>query len=44
MGGRLLGEALALAIVDVFLDTDFEGDRHSRRVQQIADIEREECS
>lgn len=43
MGGRLLGEALALAIVDVFLATDFEGDRHVRRLQQIADIEKEEC-
>ena len=43
LGGRLLGETLALAIVDVFLQTDFEGDRHVRRLQQIADIEREEC-
>ena len=43
LGGRLLGEALAVAIVDVFLDTDFEGDRHARRVQKIADIEKEEC-
>lgn len=43
MGGRILGEALAVAIVDVFLDTDFEGDRHVRRLQQIADIEKEEC-
>jgi ribose 5-phosphate isomerase B len=44
MGGRILGEALAIAIVDVFLTTDFEGDRHQRRLQQIADIESEECS
>jgi ribose 5-phosphate isomerase B len=43
MGGRILGEALAIAIVDVFLTTDFEGDRHQRRLQQIADIESEEC-
>lgn len=43
MGGRILGEALALAIVDMFLETDFEGDRHVRRLQQIADIEKEEC-
>jgi ribose 5-phosphate isomerase B len=43
LGGRILGEALALAIVDVFLATDFEGDRHVRRLQQIADIEKEEC-
>lgn len=43
LGGRLLGEVIAVAIVDVFLDTEFEGDRHARRVRQIADIEKEEC-
>ncbi len=42
LGGRLLGEALALAIVDVFLSTDFEGGRHQRRVDQIAAIEAEQ--
>ena len=43
MGGRVLGEAVAIAIVDVFLSTQFEGDRHVRRLQQIADIETQEC-
>lgn len=43
IGGRILGEALALAIVDVFLGTDFEGDRHVRRLEQITAIEKEEC-
>ncbi len=43
LGGRILGEGLALAIVDEFLTTDFEGGRHQRRLDQIADIEREEC-
>ena len=43
MGGRILGDALALSMVDVFLETDFEGERHERRLQQIADIEKEEC-
>lgn len=43
LGGRILAEAFARAIVDVFLTTDFEGDRHMRRVQQIAQIEEEEC-
>jgi len=42
LGGRLLGETLALAIVDVFLSTDFEGGRHQPRVEQIAAIEAEE--
>ena len=43
LGGRILAEQFALRIVDVFLETDFEGGRHSRRVDQIGAIEREEC-
>jgi ribose 5-phosphate isomerase B len=43
LGGRVLGEPFALSIVDTFLSTSFEGGRHQRRVDQIADIEREEC-
>jgi ribose 5-phosphate isomerase B len=43
LGARLIGETLALAIVDVFLTTDFEGGRHVGRVQQLRDIESEEC-
>src|SRR5205085_12417684 len=39
LGGRLLGETLALTIVDVFLATEWEGGRHAARVQQLADIE-----
>jgi ribose 5-phosphate isomerase B len=43
LGGRLLGETLALQIVDEFLATDFEGDRHVRRLEQLREIERDEC-
>jgi ribose 5-phosphate isomerase B len=43
LGGRLLGETLALTIVDVFLATSWEGGRHAARVQQLRDIEAEEC-
>jgi len=43
LGGRILGEGLAAAIVDEFLATDFEGGRHARRVAQIAEIEAEEA-
>jgi ribose 5-phosphate isomerase B len=43
LGGRILGETLALAILDVFLATDFEGGRHQRRIDQISAIEKEEC-
>jgi ribose 5-phosphate isomerase B len=43
LGGRILAEEFAYAIVDVFLSTGFEGGRHQRRIDQIADIEAEEC-
>lgn len=42
LGARILGDALALAIVDVFLATEFEGGRHQPRIDQIAEIEAEE--
>lgn len=35
LGGRVTGVDLALAIVDRFLTTEFEGGRHQRRVEQI---------
>jgi ribose 5-phosphate isomerase B len=44
LGGRLLGETLALRIVDVFLATEWEGGRHAARVAQLRDIEDEECA
>lgn len=39
MGERVVGIGLAEELVDVFLDTAFEGGRHARRVGQIAAIE-----
>lgn len=39
LGERVIGPGLALELVDVFLDTPFEGGRHQRRVDQIAAIE-----
>ena len=39
LGGRVLGVGLALKIVDYFLNTPFEGGRHKRRIDMIADIE-----
>jgi ribose 5-phosphate isomerase B len=44
LGGRIVAEQFALRIVDVFLETEFEGGRHQRRVDQVAAIEKEECS
>ncbi len=35
LGERVLGENLALDIVDTWLKTDFEGGRHKRRVDML---------
>lgn len=35
LGQAIVGELLALEIVDVWLDTPFEGGRHQRRVDKI---------
>jgi len=43
MGGRIVAPQLAYEILDIFLDTPFEGGRHAGRLEQIAAIEREEC-
>lgn len=40
MGGRVTGAGVAAEIVETFLNTDFEGGRHLRRVNQIMDIEK----
>ncbi len=42
LGGRVLGDALALEIVKVFLETPFEGGRHARRVEMIENIVKED--
>jgi ribose 5-phosphate isomerase B len=38
MGGRLIGDALALQLVEAWLETPFEGGRHQRRLEKM-DIE-----
>lgn len=40
LGARVLGEGLAMRIVKVWLDTEFAGDRHQRRIDQIHEIEK----
>ncbi len=40
MGARVVGEGLALDIVDAFLDHEFEGGRHAERVARIMEIEK----
>ena len=38
LGARVVGEGLALKIVDTFLDTEFSNDeRHIRRIEKIED-------
>lgn len=39
LGGRVVGPGLACQLVDLFLATEFEGGRHSRRIAKLADIE-----
>lgn len=41
LGGRVVGPGLAADIVDAFLDSDFEGGRHSRRIEKITALESE---
>jgi ribose 5-phosphate isomerase B len=38
LGGRIVGTGLAEEIVTLWLGTAFEGDRHVRRVEQLAEI------
>lgn len=40
LGGRVLGEGLALRIVKIWLETAFEGGRHQRRIEAITAIEK----
>lgn len=39
MGERVIGPGLAREIVVTWLNTDFEGGRHTRRVEKIAELE-----
>ncbi len=40
IGARVVGAGLAIELVDVFLDTQFEGGRHQRRVDKISELEK----
>jgi len=42
MGGRIVAAQLAKEITQLWLDTPFEGGRHVRRLEQVAEIERGE--
>ena len=40
MGQRVVGTGLALEIVKTFLNAEFEGDRHLKRIEKITAIEK----
>jgi len=44
LGARLVAPELACAVVDVFLETDFEGGRHIERLALLTAIEDEEAA
>lgn len=39
LGGRVIGVGTAIELVDLFVDTEFEGGRHAERVAKITAIE-----
>jgi len=39
MGGRVVGKGLGLMMVDIFLNTEFEGGHHIKRIQKLENIE-----
>jgi ribose 5-phosphate isomerase B len=43
LSGDRLDEPAAKRILDIWLETEFEGGRHARRVEKIADLELREC-
>ncbi|API89690.1 ribose 5-phosphate isomerase B [Marinilactibacillus sp. 15R] len=39
LGERVIGEGLAVKILETWLNTNFEGGRHERRIDKISDLE-----
>ena len=39
LGGRVIGIGTALELADLFVDTEFEGGRHQKRIDKITAIE-----
>ncbi len=39
LGGRVIDEEKAVKLCDIFLNTEFEGDRHIKRLSMIEEIE-----
>lgn len=43
LGGRVVGVGLAIELVDLFLDTPFEGGRHIKRLEKLTALEKEDA-
>lgn len=39
LGGRVIGIGTALELVDLFVDTEFEGGRHQTRIDKVMSLE-----
>lgn len=44
LSGDLLGDRLVDRMIEIWMSTDFEGGRHARRIEKIAQYERGEAS
>lgn len=42
LGGRVIGVGTAIELADIFVNTEFEGGRHQKRVDKITAIENEQ--
>lgn len=43
LGGRVLAPIRAINIIELWLNTPFEGERHQKRIDKIHTIENQEC-
>ena len=43
-GERVVGMGVVQSMIDAFIETEFEGGRHTGRVEKINEIDRERCS
>ena len=39
MGGKVIDKQTGIKLLDIFLNTEFDGGRHQRRIDQIAQLE-----
>ena len=43
-GERVVGMGVVQSMIDAFVETEFEGGRHAKRVEKINEIDKERCS